>query len=310
MKRMTGFLLAALLLFTACGAGVKTPSAAQPQGRSVTFQDDTGNTVTVQTFQTVAALSGSFADLWMLAGGTVQCTTQDAFEERDLGLPENVVNAGSLKEPSAEILLEAGVDFVLLSAAVPGQLALRETLENAGVTTACFTVETFEDYMRMLKICTDITGRSDCYEENGIAVQRQVEDVKRASSGKQAPDVLLIRAYSTGAKVKNSDNMTGAMLADLGCNNIADSDASLLEDLSMEKIIAADPDFIFVTTMGSDDEALAALAENLQSNPAWAQLTAVKEGRYVVLPKNLFHYKPNARWGESYAMLADILYGA
>ena len=31
-------------------------------------------------------------------------------------------------------------------------------------------------------------------------------------------------------------------------------------------------------------------------------------GRYVILPGELFHYKPNKRWGESYEYLADILY--
>ena len=50
------------------------------------------------------------------------------------------------------------------------------------------------------------------------------------------------------------------------------------------------------------------MSENFQSNPAWAGLTAVANDHYVVLPKELFHYKPNARWGESYAYLAEILY--
>ena len=57
-------------------------------------------------------------------------------------------------------------------------------------------------------------------------------------------------------------------------------------------------------------EALASLAEHLQSGPAWAGLTAVKEGRCFVLPKDLFHYKPCERWGESYHQLAEMLYGA
>ena len=74
--------------------------------------------------------------------------------------------------------------------------------------------------------------------------------------------------------------------------------------------MAADPDFIFITTMGADDEALASLAEHLQSGPAWAGLTAVKEGRCFVLPKDLFHYKPCERWSESYHQLAEMLYGA
>ena len=50
------------------------------------------------------------------------------------------------------------------------------------------------------------------------------------------------------------------------------------------------------------------LAEGIESNPAWAGLTAVKEGRYILLPKELFHNKPNHRWGASYEILADYLY--
>ncbi|GBF71418.1 hypothetical protein LAWASA_4175 [Lawsonibacter asaccharolyticus] len=61
------------------------------------------------------------------------------------------------------------------------------------------------------------------------------------------PTVLLLRAYSTGVRAKNSDNITGVMLKDLGCINIADSDSGLLEEIQMESILAADPDHIFVT---------------------------------------------------------------
>ena len=78
----------------------------------------------------------------------------------------------------------------------------------------------------------------------------------------------------------------------------------------MESIIAQDPDYIFVTTMGSSDEAaMKSVEDMLLSNPAWKELSAVKNDRYHVLPKALFHNKPNNRWGESYQMLADILYG-
>ena len=101
------------------------------------------------------------------------------------------------------------------------------------------------------------------------------------------------------------------MLADLGCINIADDDDSLLDDLSMEAIIAADPDFIFVTTQGKDASAvLQNIEETLLDNPAWSKLTAVKQERYYILEKELYNLKTNARWGEAYQKLADILYSS
>ena len=83
---------------------------------------------------------------------------------------------------------------------------------------------------------------------------------------------------------------------------------ALLEDLSMETILAEDPDYIFVTTMGDSQKAIDALKAGIESNPAWGSLSAVQNGRYLILPKDLFHYKPNARWGESYEALLHILY--
>lgn len=305
MKKRFFCLALALCLLTACASPAGAPAA-----KGYTFTDDLGRPVTVAAPERVAAMGASFADVWQLAGGQVAITTSDALEETHLGL-DGAVNAGSLKSPDLEVILAGGADFVLLNGAISGQLELADALENAGVACAVFDVEHFEDYLRMLRICTAITGREDLYIQNGEAVKARVDAAIAAAEGREGPSVLLIRAYSTGAKAKNSENnMTGRMLRDLGCRNIADSETGLLEDLSMEKILLEDPDFIFVTTMGGTDEALAALAAALQSDPAWADLRAVREGRYVVLRTELFHQKPNARWGESYEILSEILYGA
>ena len=40
----------------------------------------------------------------------------------------------------------------------------------------------------------------------------------------------------------------------------------------------------------------------------WRDLEAVKNGRCTYLSKDLFHYKPNARWAEAYRVLAGLLY--
>ena len=72
---------------------------------------------------------------------------------------------------------------------------------------------------------------------------------------------------------------------------------------------AAQPEYIFVIVQGADPtEAEALLDSSLLSNPAWSTLTAVQEGRYHVLDNALYNLKPNARWGEAYEELSQILY--
>ena len=309
MKKKLCVLLT-LLCLTGCG-GQRTETPAQMG--AYTFEDDMGRTVTLDAPKRVAALTGSFADIWCLAGGTdsLVAAAGDSWTSFDLPLSKDVTNLGAIKTPDLEHLLAAAPDLVLLSSNTAAQLALVEPLEQAGLTVACFNVTHFAEYLRMLEICTDLTGDTAAYERHGLSLREQIENARARADG-STPTVLYIRATGSSCKVKNSrDTVLGEMLADLGCINIADSEESLLEQLSLEQIIRSDPDYIFAVLQGADSSAAKQTLETtLLSNPAWQSLTAVREGRFHVLEHRLYNLKPNARWGEAYEKLADILYPA
>ena len=329
MKRILPLFLALALLLTGCAAVSTTESTSQtvsqvdspssaPESASsqlesageVSITDSNGSQITLDTSAPrVVAAYGSFAEAWLLAGGELCGVTQDALEQRDLGLPEDIAVVGTVKEPNAEEIIALEPDLVLLASDITAQADIRDVLENAGLACAFFQVDTFADYAFMMEQLCAITGREDLYEENVTQVGQQIEEAQaNAALASTRPNVLLIRAFSTGIKAKTDDELAGAILKDLGAHNIADDHPSMLEDLSLEEVIAADPDYIFVTTMGDEQKALDYLNGLIQQNPAWSELSAVKEDRYVVLPKDLFHYKPNNRWGESYQYLGEILY--
>lgn len=301
MKRI----FALLLIFTVlsgCGAG-KAPVLSD----GITFTDSMDRTVTVANPQRVGICSGSLAECWLLAGGEITAVTRDAVTERNLELPDNYIDLGSLKEPSAEAILAADLDFVILMSSLPNHVALAETLEKTGTAYAYFDVENFADYLELMKIFTDITGRSDLYEANAAALQPQIEATIESGKREDAPTVLILRISSSRVKVLDSSFMVGGMLKEFGCVNIADSDGSLLTELSLEAIVQADPDYIFISCMGELAEGQAQLEASLTSNPIWNTLQAVKNNRVFWLDKELFHQKPNARWGESYEILAELL---
>lgn len=258
----------------------------------------------------MACLLGSFADVWYLAGGEVIAAADDAWEDFDLPLAPDAVNLGHTKELSLEALFAAEPGLVLASANTEVDVQWMPTLEAAGIPTAYFDVSDFDDYLRMLKICTDLTGRPDLYEQHGLQVQAQIDEaVEKAKARGTSPKVLYLRASASSIRAKNSKgSVLGEMLAALGCVNIADSDSTLLENLSMEHILMEDPDFIFFVQLGDDTEGT---RENMErffaENPAWASLTAVREGRVILLDKKLYNMKPNARWGEAYLALEEML---
>lgn len=282
--------------------------AAETAVQGVTFTDALGTEVQIESWDTVVSLYGSFAETWTLAGGKLAGVTEDAIEERNMELGDDVAMIGSVKSPSLESILAVNPDFVILSADIATQVDMQQALTEAGIPHAYFRVDTFEDYLSMLELFCQMTGRSDLYEQNGALVEQKITKIKELTAGEEGPTGLLIRAFSTGAKAKGADNQTGYIMEDLGVDNIVARHESLLEDLSIEEIITEDPDFIFITTMGAEDAALAALESGIMSNPAWEGLTAVQQDRCYVLPKDLFHYKPNARWAESYAYMAKLLY--
>lgn len=293
-------ILILLLLVCACGTA--------EQSAGYRFTDAKGRTVTLSERPTrVVSLMGSYAEVWLNAGGTLVGVTADVEEENRFEVDESVAIVGSVKKPNLEMVISLNPDFVIMSPDIAGQVEAAATLENAQIPYAFFKTERFKDYLGMLRICCDLTGRDDLYKKNGLDVQQSIRAILESTDLQTHPKVLFLRVYSTGAKAKATDNMVTYMLEDFGCVNIAKQYPSLLEELSDEVIVREDPDFILATAMGDETQAQITF-DALKSRPAWKDLSAIRNGANFMLPKNLFHYKPNARWGESYAYLKKILF--
>ena len=310
MRRLVAICLLFAALLAACGS-----SAVQdtPVDRQYAFTDSTGAEVILTTQpRRVAVLFSSYAEIWTLAGGDVTVTVGETLARGFAPEKTLLVDGGAGKTIDLELLLAAQPDFVIGSADIPAQADACRMTTQAGIPSALFRVDTFDDYLRMLKICTDITGDSEAYRTHGVAVQEEIAELLRAVEALEGEnrDVLFIRAgssYSATKAKRGPDNFACIMLEELGVHNIADDAVVLLDGLSLEEILLQDPDCIFISTMGNEDASKAYIMELFAQN-GWQELTAVRNGNYVFLPRELFHFKPNARWAEAYAMLAQYLY--
>ncbi|MCI9192133.1 MAG: ABC transporter substrate-binding protein [Acutalibacter muris] len=292
MKRILAFILLLALTLSGC-KGSSEPS----EESSAAFSGDSR----------VVCLYGSYAEAWLLAGGELVGVTEDAVKERGLDVGEAQV-IGTVKEPNAETIIALEPDLIIFSEDIAAQVDMVDVFTDAGIAVSGYRVDTFGDYSEMMREFCGITGHEELLSEYVEKPREQIESARDKYGFKEeGPRVLLIRAFSSGIKAKTDDELAGAIMKDLGCNNIADDHPSMLEDLSLEEVISSDPDYIFVTTMGDEDAALSYLQGVIEENPAWEGLAAIKAGRFHVLPKDLFHYKPNHRWGESYEYLGKLL---
>ena len=294
-------LLCVLLLFSSC-------FRQQEKKGGLVFTDDLGRTVTVEKAERTAVLIGSFAQIWTLGGGKVVASPDDAWNDLDVDLDEDCINLGKINALSMEKLIASNPDFVLASPNIRQDVSWCDTLDKMGIPVAYFEVFDFNDYLNLFGIVTDITGRKDLYEKYGSDVKSEVDEIL-SKNRTDSPKVLCLLASTQYLKAKNSSSsVMGGMLRDVGCINIADSESSLLENLSIEYILQENPDYIFITQRGDDMEGMMKFVEAyFVDHPLWNELDAVKEGRVYFMEKELYNLKPNHRWGEAYRKLQEIL---
>ncbi len=303
MKKILSLLVTACILFmlSACGA----PSAdEETEGKKIT--DVFGKEVSLTQGARVVSCYASFAECWLLSGGQLTGVTEDAVNEHGLDVGDAEI-IGTVKHIDLEKLVSLTPDYVILSADLTAHLTLKDSLEAMGIPYGYFRVDVFEDYKALMAQFCGINGREDLFQSNVLDVEAEINEI-RGKIPETDSSVLLLRAFSTGMKAKKDDNLAGQILKEFGLTNIADSDESMLEDLSLENIVKNDPDYIFAMTMGDEEGAMQYLADSATNNPVWQELSAVRAGRYYMLPKELFHYKPNNRWSESYEYLAKLIW--
>lgn len=308
MKKFLSAFLALSLVMAGCtSTDTGTDSQTQTESEGLVITDDLGRTVTVESADRVACLIGSFADLYSDAGGkdNIVAAADDAFDDFDLDL--DAANLGGVKDINLETLADTQPDLVIASSRTDAQTELLDTLEAMNMTVLYFDVSSFDDYLRVLKTMTEITGDEQAYETNGISQQEEIDAIRNETHD-TSPTILALRATSKSVKALGTNSVLGQMLEDLKTVNPAGDVTSA--ELSLEQIVEANPEKIFIVLQGDEDKANASLQEQLLDNPVWQSLDAVKNGQVYYLDGRLYNLKPNASWAKAEKDLETLVYGS
>ena len=156
-----------------------------------------------------------------------------------------------------------------------------------------------------MKDFTALTGKSDLYKKNVTDLHDEIKKIIDSVQASKKESYLFMRVSTAKNKVLKN-HFGNEIFMDLGLLPIVD-DNSQLDEISMEALLVANPDYIFVVAQGNEEKAEEAFYKAYKSNPAWNSLKVVQNNKIIMLPKDLFNYKPNARWAESYRLIADFL---
>ena len=278
---------------------------------TVNFIDGRGEEVNIkkQPKKTIV-LFASFIDIWIKQGGEL-IGMVEASDEYNLPGTENIPTVGKQGNFSLEEIIALEPELVVLSANTKSQMELIPALESNNIEVLVMDYKFKEDYFKTAKVFAAVNNKIELFEQEAGKVKEETQAIIDKAPKVDNPKVLIIFATKKSISARTSDTTVGEIFRDLNAINIADSSNNLLSDknFSMEKILEEDPDYIFVQSMGSDLEAIQERLElDAESNPAWSSLQAVKNDRYIALPKDLYTYKANDRYTEAYENAAKILY--
>lgn len=249
-----------------------------------------------------------------LAPSTTQWMNKLGLTDRLIGATEHCELPDSAQaarysvypEPSYESIIAADADLILVADITDPKHV--EKLRQLGQTVLALNHDGYDGVINDGQTLGTALGE---VESTGDLVDQLKEDREAVTSSianrEAAPSVLLALGPSLEF-VAGQASFAGSLLTLAGAENAAGPTASLWPQLSREAVLAANPDIIFVAQNLSAGEASKRdhVLEQLRKDPAWQNLTAVKEGRVQVVDSQLMNV-PGPRIGEALKAIHEAI---
>lgn len=207
---------------------------------------------------------------------------------------------------SAEAILALSPDLVVASRGNP-KTALAG-LKRHGLTLLAISPETLADLRQSIRLLGRAAGNETQAERVVRDMDRIFEDVKKAVAQSRRPRVyfgtLTGPYYAAGPR-----SLIGECIALAGGDNIAAAAREPWPTLSIETILASNPEVIIEGFHGSPGgEARRALVlARLRKDSVWSQVAAVKTGRVHALNDDVVH-RAGPRTADAVAAMARLFH--
>lgn len=301
---VSGALLASLL--TACGGGItaETPSVvpespAQQTEQAVaetrTVTDAAGNVVEVPAELSriavtplpwssgIYAIDGTSEHMVSINPGAMTAYTNCFFSKLDSGYAElDTTSIGSDFSINMEEMVSRGVQAVVIW---DYQTEEAEQLKALGITPVMVKNETIEDLQASFTAIGQMLGKEERAEQfNTLYTEayEYLQSFQEQVNAADKPKVLYLR--NAELKLQGNDMFIAEALELAGADNVAAD----LSSITMEEILAIDPDIILMSNF--DSFTPADLYENRLDGQDWSQVSAVLNHRVYKTPMGIYRW--------------------
>ena len=315
MKKRMMIIMFLLLLIV---AGCSNESSKTDNG--IAEKEGTGNEITIIDFaEREVTVNGIPEKIVTLGTGDMQIIHE---------LGGNLVGIPTSKDIVIEELKDAvqvgnshGMDLEKIAALQPdvvvGDSIMNQkdlaSIEGIGSQMIFTSANSIKDIQKEIALFGQLLQQEEKANELIQAITDKVVE-KQANRGDK-PRVLLIYGAPGTYMAALPNSLSGNMLEAVGGENIA-ADFPGLENypqyaqLNTERIIQANPQYVFLMTHGDASSVKEGFIKEMQQNPSWNNLDAVKEGKIEILPAELFGTNPGTRVIEALDVLHSMIHDA
>lgn len=313
MKKISLWGIAALLfVFSAvflAGCGSSDKEASSAQSGFLTVTDDAGRTVTLDKQpQRIVPLSASFLEPLDAVGGkaAARVSAKTGIPDADKDLPE----VGNVYNISIEKVVEQKPDLVIAYKGMNDKFV--QNFEDNGIPVIVLEMRTYDQIKNTVDILGKITGNPDKAKALNDDMDKKIDAVK-AKLPDESKRIAILHSTSQAVTVQLESSIAGSVAKTLNLTNIADGMQPLDSNptaapYSLEVLVQQNPEIIFVTSMGKMETIKKSMMENVESNPAWQTLPAVKADKVFFLPQENFLLSPGIHYPEAVEYMAKLIY--
>ena len=266
-------------------------------GRKVTFD---------KTPESFATLSMGDMDIIHALGGKII-----GRPDTKLTLPEELKKAqviGNAHQPNFEKIASLKPDVLVANNGFQKNVP---TVEGQGTKVVISTVNSVQDIQKNIEIYGAVMKK----EEKAKELNQKINDQMKKYEKKSDVKALLVYGAPGTYLAALPTSLSGDILEKTGGKNIAAGFPEMKEypqyaQLSVERIIEANPDVIYLITHGDPKSVKKAFEGEMMKNEAWKNLDAVKQNRVVILPPDLFGSNPGTKVTEAmdfmYKSIQDV----
>ncbi|WP_308636180.1 ABC transporter substrate-binding protein [Paenibacillus silvisoli] len=241
----------------------------------------------------IVTLSSSDTEIIYSLGGTVvgrSTAIGNVFPPAAASVPE----VGSSHGINFEKLATLKPDLVIASPSLKTQQA---TIEKLGAQVMFNSHNSYSEIQASIRLYGKVLGQESKAAQIIADMNKQVADLKKPAA---KPKTLIVYGAPGSFVVALPTSYPGNFLELAGGKNVASSFKGMdgmpqYAELSLERVVAANPDLILFITHGDAAEVKSSFKKQFETNPAWKSLSAVKNDKFEVLSSDLFAANPGIR---------------